>query len=356
MRKKKPVTLKHLAEELNLSIMTVSKAIRGLPGMSEETRKQVIELAQDLGYRTKEQEQIHAVEHIPLYNRKPFRFKFIISDTPESVELNQLILAGLQRKLSEYGHFLETIIVPYHCNQRASLQEWADTHQLDYSDGFFIPPMVGAEQEDFLLKCGKPCILINFPKLGVKADSVVWDSQTAILQSVQFLLSKGHRRIMYVGDIRKYRGHVLRWQTFVKTITDAGIPFHADDHVTEDDGHEGDRATLIVQKLKQYQPTAILAAQSYDLAWIYYACSTLGKTIPEDYSLISPELTENRFIPQLSRPLLMMQESGVRAAERMLWRIANPHLPYEHIYLQGSFYEGTTVRDICASRDPAPRL
>jgi LacI family transcriptional regulator len=42
----------------------------------------------------------------------------------------------------------------------------------------------------------------------------------------------------------------------------------------------------------------------------------------------------------------MIRESGIRAAERMLWRMANPHLPYEHTLLQGGFYEGSTVKAI----------
>lgn len=50
MRKKYGVTLTDLAEELNLSIYTVSRAINGLSGVSKKTRASVLEAAQRLGY------------------------------------------------------------------------------------------------------------------------------------------------------------------------------------------------------------------------------------------------------------------------------------------------------------------
>lgn len=42
MARKKSIILQHIADELGLTIQTVSKALRGHPGMSEETRGLVI--------------------------------------------------------------------------------------------------------------------------------------------------------------------------------------------------------------------------------------------------------------------------------------------------------------------------
>lgn len=345
MRKKKTITLKDLSEQLGLSVHTVSKALRGLPGMSEETRSDVIRRAQEAGYRTKEQERAHAVERIPLYARKPFRFALVISDYPSAMDLNQLILAGLQEKLSEYGHSIETVIIPYKLTEDRKLQDWASIHQLEYMDGIFIPPMVGLEQEEHLLQYSIPRILINFPGPAAEVDSIAWDVGTAIHQSVRYLLSKGHRKIIYVGSREGHRGFVIRWQSFVQALDMAGLECNPDDHMFKYENNS------FVEKLERIQPTAILCGIGMDLAWIYHACSLLGKSIPDDISLISMQHVENQHVPQLSRPVITIRESGVRAAERMLWRIANPHQPYEHILLQGSFFEGATVNTIEQKRD-----
>lgn len=78
----------------------------------------------------------------------------------------------------------------------------------------------------------------------------------------------------------------------------------------------------------------------------YRACSLLGKRIPDDYSLISLQHEADEFFPQLSRPVLSIRETGIRGAERMLWRLANPSFPYEHTMLQGTFFDGETVKPL----------
>lgn len=346
VRKKKSVTLKDLSAKSGLSVQTVCNALRGLPGMSEESRHHIQKLAEELGYRTKDQERAHAVERIPLHPRKPLRFKMVVSDKFETSGMNQLILGGLQQKLSEYGHSIESVTIPYRLEHDAALGNWAKIHQVEYCDGVFITPMVGREQEAHLLSYAIPRLLINFPGPVAEADSVTWDVGTAIHQSVRHLRSKGHTRIMYVGDIDIHRGFVLRWQSFTAAMKEGGIPVDTDAHMTGNCGSWENWTAELIRKMQRYEPTAILCALNYNLAWTYHACALLGKRVPDDISLISLEHAENAFVPGLSRPLLMIREAGIRAAERMLWRVANPNMPYEHILLQGSFYEGSTVMEI----------
>lgn len=53
----RPVTLKDLAKTLGVSVTTVSKALKDYPDISEETKRQVKELAETLKYKP----NIHAV-------------------------------------------------------------------------------------------------------------------------------------------------------------------------------------------------------------------------------------------------------------------------------------------------------
>ncbi|WP_158606443.1 LacI family DNA-binding transcriptional regulator [Paenibacillus ginsengarvi] len=344
MRKKKSITLRELAKQLDLSVHTVSKALRGLPGMSEETRSEVIRKAQEGGYRTKDQERVHAVERIPLYSAgKPYRFGLVISDQSAAMELNQLIMSGLQSKLSEYGHTVEILIVPNIVEQGKTFDHWLALHPLEYLDGIFIGPMVGVEQEARLLQYRIPRILINFPGHAAEVDSITWDVGTAIHQSMRYLFAKGHRNIIYVGRREKHRGFIIRWQAFEQACAAAGLACLPEDHMLDYENQQHWNEQFI-EKLRRLQPTAILCGVKTDLAWIYNACSVLGKRIPEDISLISMMHIEDQHVPELSRPVIRIRESGVRAAERMLWRLANPNHPYEHILLQGVLFEGATVR------------
>ena len=52
MPKEKDVTIYDLARELNISVATVSRALKDDPVVSKKTRKKVYDLADKMGYRT----------------------------------------------------------------------------------------------------------------------------------------------------------------------------------------------------------------------------------------------------------------------------------------------------------------
>ncbi|MBP1990590.1 LacI family DNA-binding transcriptional regulator [Paenibacillus eucommiae] len=339
---RKKVTLQHLASQLNLSVHTVSKALRGLPGMSEETRKEVFNLARSMGYRTKEQERSLAVELIPQFTTKPRTFRFIVIEKMRYSVLHQLIQKGLQDKMGEFGHCVETLILP-DVIDTLTFGDWLEENNVVYSDGIFIPPAIDEKLERRLLALQVPRIMINFPPPSEKVDSVIWDVESSIYQSVRYLMSMNHRFILYIGDTVTYRGFGIRWRAFQGAMAEAGLEVDPDEHVIgKISGKEKWRAEVI-DKLRRTKPSAILAAVPFDLAWIYYACSAAGLRIPEDCSLIGLQDERNELAPSLTRPILLIYDSGIRAAERMLWRLANPLQPYESTLLQGPFFDGDTV-------------
>ena len=55
MEQKKKVTLSDIAKKLNVSTVTVSKAVSDKEGVGEDLRKQIKQLAEEMGYKTKSQ-------------------------------------------------------------------------------------------------------------------------------------------------------------------------------------------------------------------------------------------------------------------------------------------------------------
>lgn len=342
---KPKVTLHDLSNRLGLSIHTVSKALRGLPGMSDETRYAVNQMARQLGYRTKEQKRGLKVEKIQLFPDVKHRFMLIIMRTNGGSSLNQTLLAGLQEKLSEFGHSIETVIAPEAFDKDGQFEEWADKHNLKYADGIFIPPLTAPELESKLLALTMPRIILNYAPPAVNADSVIWDVETAIYQSVRYFQEMGHTNVLYIGE-KEARGHYLRWKTFVDAMRETGKEICVDDHVTDIISNKDQWMENVTERLQRRKPTAILSALGSRLPWIYLACDANGLKIPEDISLISLEHVKSDFVPELTRPFLLIKETGIRGAERMLWRLANPHSPFEHTQLQGGFYKGETVKPL----------
>ncbi|QTH41132.1 LacI family DNA-binding transcriptional regulator [Cohnella sp. LGH] len=341
MRRKK-VTLADLSKQLGLSVQTVSKALTGKPGMSEETRSEVCRLARELGYWTKDQRNALTYERISPY--PVVRRRFVLLHNEQSVNFNRLLLAGLHDRFTEFGHTVEPLLLPPELKPKA-FDGWADKVGLPYAEGVFIAPrMAGAELEERLLALAMPRVLLNFPPPESKVDSVIWDVHEAVHQSVRHLLRAGHRDILYVGDAASQRGFRLRWSAFQEAMGEEGLTVNPERHCTE--RMNGDTASWVrgfIERFRSFRPSAVLCAIDEQVEPAYYALRDAGVRIPQDCSFVGIANEQTDRLPALTRPPLPIKESGYRAADRLLWRLANPNLPYEHIRIRGDFYIGSTM-------------
>ncbi|WP_248929647.1 LacI family DNA-binding transcriptional regulator [Paenibacillus hamazuiensis] len=340
---RKRITLQHLADELGLTIQTVSKALRGLPGMSEETRSEVVRLARKLGYLTKDQKQSLSLERIspyPLMQRR-----FVLIQNEQSLNFNRLLLQGLHERFMEFGHLVQPLLVPPGLTPRR-FEAWAEEQGLDYAEGVFIAPRMGGDWlERKLLALPMPRIMLNFPPPESRVDSVIWDVYEAMYQAVRHLIRLGHRRIMYVGDAESQRGFVLRWQAFAEAMKEAGLAAPPEEHCLRREaggGWLGDFAELY----RRAQPTAVICGIDEEAAPVYFRLRELGAAVPQTCSFVALLNEQTEQLPLCTRPQLLIREAGYRAADRMLWRLANPQLPYEHIRLRGELFVGRTTQKL----------
>ncbi|WNR43733.1 substrate-binding domain-containing protein [Paenibacillus roseipurpureus] len=157
------------------------------------------------------------------------------------------------------------------------------------------------------------------------------------------LVRMGHSNILYVGDALDQRGFVIRWQAFAEAMKEAGNPVESKEHAIERDGTEGwlkDFERLYETR----KPTAVICGIDEEAAPVYHTLRRLGVRVPQEVSLVALLNEQSDTLPLCSRPQLPIREAGYRAADRMLWRIANPHLPFEHVRLQGDFFAGSTIQ------------
>jgi LacI family transcriptional regulator len=341
----KQVTLRTIADELGLTIHTVSKSLRGLPGMSETTRKLVIDKARELGYRTKEQEAGLAAERIPWAYAHPRRFAMLM--VGDSM-FHRLQLTGVQLRLNELGHSLYPLIVPSELSEGIEFDKWLSRNDLSFFDGLFLTAALPEWMESALLELPIPRVLMNYPPELAEVDSVIWDVEYAIRRSMEVLYEHGHRHILYVGDRTQIRGFQLRWKAFTSAADKLGLSDLIDPamHVMGQTANRAAWVERLREKLSSGTYTAVISAIPGVAEWVYVTADFLQLSIPADFSLVGMENEAHTYFPEMSRPNLLIREAGERAAELMLRRIANPMLPYEHVRLQGSFYHGSTIRRI----------
>ncbi|UKS24851.1 LacI family transcriptional regulator [Paenibacillus sp. HWE-109] len=340
---RKRVTLHDLADQLGLTIQTVSKALRGLPGMSEQTRSEVFRLARELGYMTKDQKQTLQLDHISPY--PVVQRRFVLVQNKQSLNFNRLLLQGLHERFMEFGHTVQPLLIPPQLKP-PQFEAWAEDQGLLYAEGIFIAPRMSHDLlEQKLLELPLPRILLNFPPPESSVDSVIWDVYEAVYQAVRRLVRLGHERIMYVGDTKDQRGFVIRWQAFCEAMGKAGLPVDPQAHITRRDGTQRWLGEL-EQVYRTHLPTAVICGIDEEAAPVYHTLRRIGAAIPQQCSFVALLNEQSDTLPLCSRPHLLIRETGYRAADRMLWRIANPHLPYEHVRLQGTFLVGSTLQKV----------
>ncbi|WP_058301092.1 LacI family DNA-binding transcriptional regulator [Gorillibacterium timonense] len=346
------ITQQDIAARLGLSLHTVSKALRGRSGMSEQTRRAVFQTARELGYRTKQQENSLAIDRLEVQPGQSCRFLFI---SYAKSSLHQLLYDGLADRLAEFGHHLNWITYPDETTDEARLNAWLDEQAVPYVDGLFLSFGLPLLVEKRILQVPVPKILLNYPETGIEADSIIWDVYDAIAKSVLTFVEAGHRSILYVGDIYSHRGFRRRWQAFSETMNDAGLEVRLEDHLIRSYSTQQEWTKAFAELLTKRAPSAVLCSIEYILPWVYDACASLSLQIPGDVSLISLETILSPLSDEVTHPHLLVSKTGERAADRLLWRIANPHLPYEHIRLQCRWHDGGTVRQLHNKRKPVIR-
>jgi LacI family transcriptional regulator len=345
MARKNKVTLQFLANKLSLSSHTVSKALRGLPGMSEETRLAILQEAERHGYRTRDQLWQQIWEGRDRASSKSRRFMFVtgLNAVQNSLKI-RILEESVRERLEQMGNRLETVEFPTRSVLTKELAErMLEQKELAYVDGLFLSFGLPEVWEQSILRLPVAKMFLNFPPVGAETDSVVWDVYDAVQQSLLLLASRKHRRILYIGDRTTHRGYRLRWMAFQEFAGQYDLELHPDEHMTA--CYDSNEAFFHAfrEKWTALRPTAFLCGIESDLERLLESCRKLGIRIPQDCSLVCLDTTENERVQDIANPGILVRETGHRAADRMLWRIANANMPYEHIRIHGKFCSGTTV-------------
>lgn len=212
----KPVTLKEIAEQLNISITTVSKALKDYPDVSKKTKGQVKELAKTLNYRpntfavnlrTKESKTIGLIIPVIVHHF----FSNIIKGIVSQAEKKGYLVIILQ---SNESYDLEKKQIDLLLSQRV--------------DGILIS--LANETADFkhlndVLDQGKPLVMFDKIAKIVKCSKVIIDDRSAAYLATQHLIDTGCKRIAHFRGALLPQNSIDRFLGYKKALLDNNIPY-----------------------------------------------------------------------------------------------------------------------------------
>ncbi len=309
-----PVRLKDIARDLNVSVMTVSKVVRGCADVGAETRGRVLARIKELNY------QPNWVAR-SLAARRTFMIGLIVPDLMHSFFAE--IAKGVAVAIRPLGY--DVVI----CNSEENGElESSEVDRLlgRQVDGLLLasaqPPSSLAVFERIEAR-GVPYVLIDRRFADVHAPYVGADDEAIGRMATQHLIARGCRRIAHIAGPALTTG-LGRRKGYQETLAAAGLTMPEGYVVEATDDDTGYQATRRLLKLNP-RPDGIFGYNDPTAAGAVKACLEAGIRIPEEIKVIG--VGNVHYSDLLRVPLSTIDQSstaiGQQAADILLKAIGN---------------------------------
>lgn len=272
----KRVTLSDIANILNVSNVTVSKALSGQKGVSEEMRGKIKKLADELGYRQ------------PSKANRPSKSRNI-----------GIIVPG--RYFEIYNSFywamyqeVATMAVKEECFTMLEVIQPEDEQKHE------LPKLIQENKVDGIILIGRPkngyiktiredssisMVCLDFFDDFNNCDSVISDGFYGTYMLTNYLFSMGHTDIAYVGTLL-YTGSITdRYLGYCKSMMEHGKKIREDWVMDDRDWETGDVASFEF-KFPEQMPTAFVCNSDLTASCLIKNLKKKDYKVPKDISVV----------------------------------------------------------------------
>ena len=270
-----PTTLEDIARALNVSKMTVSRAINNHPEISRETRARILRVAEEMNYRPNQFARALTTNHSYLIG-------IVVPDLMHSYFAE--ICRGIESHARPIGY--QNLICS---TDEDSRKEMAETEALlSRTDGLIVASALSPPEVKFykrLIGDGARIVLIDRLLEGVRCSTVTTDDVKVGTIATERLIELGHRRI---GHLRgpEVSTALERFQGYSVALAKAKIRF--DKNLVRECGFtETDGYRVMSEWVKEGNlPSAIFAANDPAAIGAMAALHDAGLNVPTDMAVI----------------------------------------------------------------------
>jgi Transcriptional regulators len=314
MRKK--IVMQDIADRLNISKNSVSQALSGKDGVSEETRRRVIQAAEEMGYTYKKKKtqsrQKQETRTIGLIaSERTFSLKTFFGELYLSIE----------REAQRHGtRLLIQSITSDDCEQ-LTMPGFIQDKSVD---GVLILSNISTPYINRVISEGIPVVLIDHHHPAIEADAILTNNRFGAYNAVRHLLDCQHRNIAIIGNISLSPSYQERWEGYLLAMRDHGI--------------EPQRELMFLDIMEEEQAVEKVLSnlKSMPEAWFclndgfsFIVCNLLkklGYRVPGDVSICG---FDNNIFSQVSDPKITTMAIDLnlfahKAFTQLMWRIDHP--------------------------------
>ncbi len=328
----KPITLKTIAKDLNLSISTVSKALRGSHEISMETQKLVQEYANQHDYRPNPIAQ-------SLKKGRSHTLGVVVSNIDNNF-LSQVI-NGIESVAQDKNY---SVIITQSKESLAKEIQHIKNLSSRSIDGFIIS--VSSETSDSsifrtLIENGFPIVFVDRTMNDIDAHKVMADNFAGAYKATKYLLKSGFKRIAHLTSSKHLSITKERLSGYEAALKEAGLS--PDESLIRYCGHGGMFKDEIEKSIEELfslknKPDAMLTASDRLSNSAIGILKNKGIRIPQDVALIgfTNSINADIFNPSLSAVIQPAMEMGKKATELLISQIESkrPIIDFEKIIME----------------------
>lgn len=320
----KRISQRDIAKILGINVSTVSRALRGLDGVSPDLRKKIESFAEEQGYRP-----------------NPFATS-LRYDTTRTIGIvvpdvaynhNAHILRRIEAEARENGYMCIITDSDESFENEVNCLELLENMHVE---GIIICP--SQETTDFsylqrLKKANMPLVLFDrAPDIGI--SSVTINDASSARQATEILIDDGARRIAFLGGPNPFKQTIDRKHGYLEALRERGLPIRTElVKCHRISFNSGLTDTLDLLSLPE-PPDAILATHGLLAISALQAITSQGLRIPEEIAIIGylSDWVSEMCHPRISFVKQNLREIGSKAF-RLLQDQINGDESVQHVVI-----------------------
>jgi LacI family transcriptional regulator len=335
----KKVTMQDIADKLNISKNSVSQALSGKPGVSEETRRLVQDVADQLGYS-------YSKNRIPLKVERntPSNIALIASEYAFSLKsfFGEIYLS-IEKEVRRRGLNLFIESIDDDAKENLTLPSLLSNYEID---GILILSHISTDYVANIINTGIPTVLIDHHDPHLHVDAILTNNRFGAYTAVEHLIKLGHRDIAFIGNVDFSPSYQERLEGYLLAFDKYGMKPNQD-FIFKNAKETQAEMTKFFDHLPKL-PTAWFCVNDGHGFLVTSTLQQKGFAVPKDVSVCS---FDNGQLSQISTPKITtmgidLNYFGKKAVEQLCWRIDHKEEPIHEILLPTKLIirESTTER------------
>lgn len=332
---RRSVTMKDIAEKLDVSTVTVSKALNDKEGVSDELKERIKQMADEMGYR---------INSLAKSMKEGLSYNIGVIIAERYTGYDSFYLRFYQQMTTVLeGHNYYGILHVLSAEDENGLKQ-PKVYMDRKVDGLIILGQVNKPYIELLQNIDIPIVFLDFYDEHENIDTITTDNFYSSYELTNYVIANGHKKIAFIGNIYATSSIQDRMLGYFRSLLEHKLRLRLDYIVSDrdDEGH------FIDLELPSDMPTAFVCNCDQVAYNLIKLLKQKGYNVPDDISVVG---FDNDIYGTISEPQITTVEVNIFEMSKMAYqviakKIKNPDGVYGRVLIKGRIIYRESVKSI----------